>query len=280
MSEFTEGNPDAEIPSITNQELTLEARRPIDEFLDSIERVLLANGTNRLERQAILQELESQILTLIERRREEGNLLDEGMIASILGGMDPASSYRQTDPSDPASESVGVESSTQPPGPESKPQFSQWPRSVFSRVPNFFESAEVGWDPLAWFSAGVATLGLLSLGAGRGEGALFGALAFLVSSATGAFSMYRILHSSGRLHGLSAAAFGSFAGPLVLLWAFLVVSRLWIPVCIASVLYFHYTLGMRLWRRLVRNYDPVPMKRRTDFRWSTHYPAETVTHHP
>ena len=72
---------------------SLEARRPLDEFLDRVESVLLNRGAARDERATIVQELESQIFTLAARKTSARGEITQAIVQSVIEEMDPPQAY-------------------------------------------------------------------------------------------------------------------------------------------------------------------------------------------
>jgi hypothetical protein len=68
-----------------------DARRQIDEHLDSIEEVLRSTGMTRSERQNILDDVETQIVEMLTARTQETPTVEDAK--AVIAELDPPESY-------------------------------------------------------------------------------------------------------------------------------------------------------------------------------------------
>lgn len=95
----------------TPLELEEESHKSINEYLDAVEQVLLAQKVSRSERTLILGELESQIHSMISAKSDSGASVSLSTVLSVLDTLDAPDSYRREEPT---SDSLSKESSTEP----------------------------------------------------------------------------------------------------------------------------------------------------------------------
>lgn len=82
--------------------LSAAVQQLIDARLDNIERVLMASGTSRLERQEIIASVEDQIMELIARKGD--GELERDQMLQILASLDPPEAYITEDDQLPAAQ--------------------------------------------------------------------------------------------------------------------------------------------------------------------------------
>lgn len=95
----------------TPLELEEESHKSINEYLDAVEQILLAQKVSRCERTLILGELESQIHSMISAKSDSGASVSLSTVLSVLETLDAPDSYRREEP---MSDSLSKESSTEP----------------------------------------------------------------------------------------------------------------------------------------------------------------------
>ncbi len=227
--------------------LSSELREPVDRFLDAVELAMLAVGSGRSERHATIAELELQILTMIDRRRSEGDTIDVTLVKNIVDGLDPPSAYGARTTDQPQEDSIPViESQSE----ERSPRVVFW--KSFQRA---VQSLAVRIDrATAWLGLGFLLIGLFAF-LSNSEGFIGGAL-LILSTLLGAWTFFRIQRSGGESFEMKIGAISMSVGPLLLFWVILVESGLWAPVAIAALVYVHFVIGQTLWMRFVASVDP------------------------
>lgn len=232
-----------------------DVRRRVDEYLDCVERALVSRLVPRSDRRSIVDEIETQIETLVSRRRDEGAELNVVLIEEILQRMDPAESYGEGPES-----TVGAEGS--PSGVyqgQAASTRNGHAEVIRPQVPRL--------DPVV--IAAILLLGFVVLTLFTGAERLIvftGLPAAVVATGLAIWSIYRIRHSDGWLHGLGLAFGAACILPVLMIQSFLwlfaetpLALVLMVTLFLAVNVYVHYRIIAAIWRRVSDGYQPRPM---------------------
>ncbi|MFO0915147.1 MAG: hypothetical protein U0795_19455 [Pirellulales bacterium] len=232
-----------------------DVRSRVDDYLDRVERALASRLVPRSDRRSIVDEIETQIETLVSRRTDEGAKLNVVLIEEILQRMDPAESYGE-----------GPERTADAEGSPSGDFHAQTAHAKPTQA-EVIRPQVPRRDPVAIAALLLWGFVVLTLMTGAERLIVFcGMPAALVATGLAIWSIYRIRNSDGWLHGLGWAFGAACILPVLMiqwfLWLFAetpLALVLMVTVFLAVNIYVHYRVISAIWRRVSEGYQPRPM---------------------
>ncbi len=234
----------------------------IHAFLDQVDTVLLGRLVPRDQRCSIVGELESQIMTIIERKISSGSELNIELVRNIIETMDPPESYGGEFET-PASAPQAAMPTFDVPTKKTTTPWSKY--SIRDAIHRWMPKDRPRYDEVAIVGhlvGAFAFLFFLASFEGRSEFVLVMAMFFgLICSGLGFYSLQRIRRSNGVRVGTRGAFVNMIAFPLILsnmlLLAILFQSPLGIflasLVMAAALLYANYWVVRFAWRSMTSN---------------------------
>jgi hypothetical protein len=222
---------------MTDQPATDTGRAVIDEYLDSIERVLIAAHAPRSERTQVVQDLESQIADMLASAPQP---LTEDAVRAVIARLEPPEHFAAT------------YGNGQKETAKSETKAAGW------------SAPKIGWVYAAAISTGLIPLAvLLGVAAFEGRAAALGGLLLLIALMAAVFAPYALVRAARDLESpppsatkratvLVAAMTYSIVVPLLLLYIAVGVTHgaVLMAMGLLAFFYFEYLLLRRVYRRL------------------------------
>lgn len=239
------------------QPIPADALQLIHSFLDQVDTVLLGRQVPRDQRVSIVGELESQIMTLVERKAASGSPVNAELLRGIIEAMDPPESYVQV------TTSIESQASTELP-PQIEPAKASVPKFRFRKL---WQSVAKRLEPqgkpsfdfvlIASVAAGVLCFLFFQVGMlGHSPGSiLISLLLMLAHVGLGFYAWRRIKRSNGLLLGRRLAFACMLTVPLILINALSLSVLILTPLGLflgaialaAALVYANYRIVLAAW---------------------------------